>query len=125
MQSQPDAESDPSILVSPKVLRFFFEASKHAPWTQPMLKMVADTNELLTRNPDPTSDEAKYLVERYRKTYVKYSLGNPDVDAKLIPYSEVIHYGWPAWAGADAQAAWLFLSEAVIHSCNEKNSVSI
>jgi DNA-binding transcriptional MerR regulator len=122
MQSQSDVEPDPSVLVTPKLLRYFFSADKHAPWTKPMLQLVADSNELLTRNPDPTSDEAKDLVQRYRETYTTYALGDPDVDAKLIPHSEVIHYGWSAWAGADAQAAWLFLSAAVIYACNKESA---
>jgi DNA-binding transcriptional MerR regulator len=111
--SQPYAQADPRVAVTPKLFRFYFEANKSAPWAKPLAKIIADTNELLLKNPDPGSQAAQHLVQRYRETYAKYSLGNPDVEAKLIPYREAIHDGWSEWAGEGAQAAWLFLAAAV------------
>jgi DNA-binding transcriptional MerR regulator len=122
MRSQPEAEHDPRIIVTPKVWDFFLKASKQAPWTGPMIKIIDEAKSLLAKNPDPTSDEARDLVRRFRETYQKYSIGDPDVTAKLVPYWEAIHDGWPEWAGEENQAAWLFLSEAVVHSLDEKKS---
>jgi DNA-binding transcriptional MerR regulator len=125
MLSQPEAEPDPRVVVTPKLFRFYFEANKCAPWAMPLASIIADTNELLVNTPDSRSQEAQHLVQRYRETYARHSLGDAEVEARLIPYREAIRDGWSEWAGEDAQAAWLFLSEAVMQSHSEKNTFRV
>jgi hypothetical protein len=116
LREQPAAD-DPQVVFSPKVWDFYLKASKHSPSAQPMMNLMIDFSSLMAVNPDPGSPQAQALVKRYRDLYHQYSLGNPDAFARLVPYMEAIHDGWPEWMGEDAQAVWMFLSQAVTDSC--------
>jgi DNA-binding transcriptional MerR regulator len=113
MRAQPEAEHDPRVIVTPKLSEFFQEANRRAPWTNPIVEIVADAKALLQKDPDPGSVEAKELVARFRNVYSQYGLGDPEVAAKLVRYWEALNGEWPQSAGEENQAAWLFLSDAV------------
>jgi DNA-binding transcriptional MerR regulator len=115
MQAQPKASPDPRIILTPKVWEYFWIATMHAPWAQPTVKLIEDAKRLLANKSDPRSNEAHNLARRFADLYIKYQVGEPLVEAKLIRYWEAIYSGWPDWAGQDNKAAWLFLSDAVCH----------
>jgi DNA-binding transcriptional MerR regulator len=116
MHSRSQSEQHLDAHTSRNLLGYFIEANKRSAWAEPTQRLIADARSHMTIDSDPTSKEAVDLARRFRDIYTQYSLSDPEVAAKLIPYWDAIFGEWPSWLGEENRSTWLFLAEAVVAS---------